>query len=308
MVRTVKVFLLVALFSLLPTFAHAATLYFSPASGTYTSGDSFSVVVYVSSTDQSMNAMSGTVSFPKDSLTVTSLSKSGSITSLWAQEPTFSNSSGTVTFEGVILNPGYVGNRGKVITINFRAKGTGSVPLSISRGSVLANDGSGTEIFTGSSGANFTLEATKPKPEPTPEPTPKPTPTPTPKPEPVVIPTPVPEVVAPPVITETPTVVPVVPVTFDEPFHFSPLFVMFLILLLILLIAYIWHKYYELRISIDNETLEEQKVRNQLFRFLNMDIVERMKIIKKLKQHKKLTAEEKRIVLETEKEHQRSFK
>ncbi len=137
--------------------ASAATLYFSPDSGSYKIGQQFSVGVYVSSSKEAMNAASGVVSFPAGNLEVVSLSKSGSIFSLWVQEPTFSNSGGTINFEGIVLNPGFTGSGGKIMSINFKAKGTGSSALSFSSASVLANDGKGTNILTGVSGANFNI-------------------------------------------------------------------------------------------------------------------------------------------------------
>src|SRR3989344_7735403 len=141
--------------------AKAATLYFSPSSGTQAVGTTFSVGVYVSSADQAMNAASGVISFPSDKLTVESISKSGSIFSLWVQEPSFSNppagGQGTVNFEGIVLNPGYAGNSGKILNITFKAKAAGVANVSFSSGSVLANDGNGTNILTEFIGASFSL-------------------------------------------------------------------------------------------------------------------------------------------------------
>jgi hypothetical protein len=141
---------------------NAATLYLSPSSGSYAVGQSFGVSVYVSSADQAMNAASGLISFPPDKLEVASLSKTGSIFSLWVQEPTFSNSVGTVTFEGIVLNPGFTGSAGKIITVNFKAKTAGNVILTFSSGSVLANDGKGTNILTGLGDANFSIDVVGP--------------------------------------------------------------------------------------------------------------------------------------------------
>ena len=62
--------------------ASAASLYFSPSSGSYTVGSTLSVNIYVASADQAINAASGVISFPSDKLEVVSLSKSGSIFSL----------------------------------------------------------------------------------------------------------------------------------------------------------------------------------------------------------------------------------
>ena len=140
--------------------ARAATLYFSPSSGSYKVGQQFSVNVYVGSADQAMNAAEGTVSFSKDELSVVSLLKNGSIVNLWAQEPSFSNSAGSVDFSGIVLNPGYTGSAGKILTIAFKAKAEGETSLFLSSASVLANDGSGTNIFTGAGSAKFTITTT----------------------------------------------------------------------------------------------------------------------------------------------------
>ena len=137
--------------------ASAASLYFSPSSGSYTIGQTFSVSVYVSSADQAMNAASGIISFPSDKLEVSSLSKTGSIMNLWVQEPLFSNGAGTANFEGIVLNPGFTGQSGKIITLNFKVKSAGAGNLAFSSGSVLANDGKGTNILTGLGSANFNL-------------------------------------------------------------------------------------------------------------------------------------------------------
>lgn len=140
-----------------PFFAHAATLYFSPSSGTHAVGTIFSVSVYVSSAEQAMNAASGVISFPQDKLEVTALSKSDSIFTLWVQEPSFSNSSGAVNFEGIVLNPGFTGSTGKILTINFRTKTSGIAPINFSSGSALANDGKGTNILASLGNAQFSL-------------------------------------------------------------------------------------------------------------------------------------------------------
>lgn len=137
--------------------AHAATLYFTPSSGSHAVGQTFSVSVYTGSTDQAMNAVSGTVSFPSDKLELLSLSKTGSIVSLWVQEPSFSNGAGTATFEGIVLNPGYTGSAGKIITLTFKAKQAGVAALSFTTSSVLANDGKGTNILTGVGTGSFSL-------------------------------------------------------------------------------------------------------------------------------------------------------
>jgi hypothetical protein len=139
--------------------ALAATLSVSPGSGTYSVAQTFTVNVLVSSSDQPMNAAQGVVTFPKDLLEVTGVSKVGTKMSLWVQEPSFSNAAGTVRFEGIVLNPGYQGGAAKVLSISFKVKGAGSASVAFSSGTVLANDGKGTNILSGLGGAKFTLQA-----------------------------------------------------------------------------------------------------------------------------------------------------
>ncbi len=134
----------------------ADTLFLSPASGTYTSGKTFVVNVYVS-TPQAINAISGNISFPQDKLQVISVTKPDSILTLWVAEPGYSNVQGTVSFEGVVPNPGFIGSSGKIVTINFRVVGQGSATVKFDSASVLANDGSGTNILRTSRSATFNL-------------------------------------------------------------------------------------------------------------------------------------------------------
>lgn len=144
-------------FAITPFFAHAATLGFSPSSVSRTAGSTFTVTVSVSSADTAINAVSGVISFPTNALEVAGISKTGSIISLWVQEPSFSNSQGTVTFEGIALNPGYQGSGGTIIAVTFRTKTAGSATLRFSSSSVLANDGVGTNVLTGSGSASISI-------------------------------------------------------------------------------------------------------------------------------------------------------
>lgn len=137
--------------------AAAATLYLSPSSGSYAVGDTLSVGIYVSSADQTMNAVSGVISFPPDKLEVASLSKNGSIFSLWVQEPSYSDSVGTANFEGIVLNPGFTGSKGKILNITFGIKAAGVATVAFSSASVLANDGKGTNILSSFEEASFQI-------------------------------------------------------------------------------------------------------------------------------------------------------
>ena len=175
--------------------AYAATLDVSPSSGSYTAGNTITARVGVRSCGQSINAVSGQVSFSSDTLLLTGISKGGSIITLWAQDPTYSNNAGTISFQGVTLN-GYTGNSGTVVTLTFRAKaaGQGTIDIQSSGSSVLLNDGKGTDVLSDTNGAVFTIRKAVVAP-------------PVETPPPVVVPPPVvtpPPVETPPVVTPPP--------------------------------------------------------------------------------------------------------
>ena len=150
-------FLIISLVLLFSIKVYAANLSINPISQNVNVGDTVSVSIIVSTSNQAINAVSGVLSFPKDLLEVTSVSKTGSIINFWANDPKFSNSEGTVNFEGVIMSPGYVGSNGRVLKINFKVKSTGQANIQFDTASILANDGNGTDII---SGKNINTEST----------------------------------------------------------------------------------------------------------------------------------------------------
>ena len=160
-----------ALFFLLSPTTYAATLGLSPASATIGVDSTITEAVLVSSTDQAMNAISGTISFPANLLQVVSVSKANSVLSLWVQDPVFSNTDGTISFSGVVPNPGYTGSRGQVFSVQFRGKRAGTAAVLFSPSpQVLANDGNGTDILTSTNAATITIIASTPAPTPPPAP------------------------------------------------------------------------------------------------------------------------------------------
>ncbi len=140
------------------TLAAAATLSLSPSTGVYTSNSTFTVRVNVNSSGQSINAAEGTLSFNPRELSVVSVTRSGSIFNLWVAEPSFSNSAGTVSFSGGSPS-GYTGSAGNIMSITFRAIGSGAARVNFSNGSVLANDGRGSNVLTNMSGGTYTIQA-----------------------------------------------------------------------------------------------------------------------------------------------------
>lgn len=141
------------------SFVYATNIAVVPDTGSYSVGKTFIVDFYVTNNSQAINAVSGVLSYPVEMLQVQSLSKSGSIIKLWAEEPAFSNSEGSVKFDGVILNPGFSGSKGKILSITFLVKKAGNAPISFSSGSVLANDGEATNIIDHLNGGAYSLQS-----------------------------------------------------------------------------------------------------------------------------------------------------
>ena len=149
--------------------ASAATLSMATARTTYATGDAIVARVYVGSAGQAVNAFQGTVTLPA-MVDFSSISVDGSIASFWVQQPSYSGINNAISFSGVAMNPGFIGDRGLLLTIYGRAKNVGSGSFVISNGSVLANDGQGTEILTSVANAAVTVESSEITPPPSPAP------------------------------------------------------------------------------------------------------------------------------------------
>lgn len=146
--------------------AEAAEVVVSPSTGTYGSGQTFTATVQVDPQGESVNAVETTMTFDTSRLSVVSVAKTGSVFSLWTTEPTFSNSAGTISFGGGSPTP--FSNRSTLVVVTFRATAEGSAVVDFRDASVLAADGLGTDVYSGSQEATYTIgAATTPTPTPT---------------------------------------------------------------------------------------------------------------------------------------------
>lgn len=162
--RILHAFLFGLTLTVFPVFASAAELSFSPASGAYGAGKEFSVKVLVNPGVDSVNAADGQISYDKDVLSVSSVTKDGSAFSLWTADPSFSNSAGTIDFSGG--TPTAFSKSGTVITIKFKGKKPGEGKVSFIKGSVLAADGKGTNVYSKGGEATYTIEEAAAAPPP----------------------------------------------------------------------------------------------------------------------------------------------
>lgn len=158
----IPLFLAVGLLSIDPgeqpkTDVASASISILPESGSFLMDQNFSVDVVVNAASP-VNAVDAKLRFPEDKLEVTEISKEGSIMLLWAEEPRFSNASGTIEFVGGLYG-GFVGEKGRIVSVTFRPKEAGAVTIAFEDTKVLAHDGKGTDILEEKFGATYTIRS-----------------------------------------------------------------------------------------------------------------------------------------------------
>lgn len=148
---------LLVLFSVaFPSFARAASMSVVPSATSVSTGDIVTVRVTINPSGVAINNAEAVLHFPPGVLQVLSISKASSLFSLWVEEPSFSNSAGTISFNGGVPNPG-VSSPGTAFSVSFSALRAGTASLSLTDAAIRANDGLGTNVLTGSSGTSLTI-------------------------------------------------------------------------------------------------------------------------------------------------------
>lgn len=126
----------------------SASLFISPASGTFSVGSTFTVSLFVNTGGAEVNAIEAELEFPPNKLQVASPSAGKSLVGIWVTQPAYNNRTGSIKFQGAIPPPGINTSQGLVSQITFRATGVGTVVLKFKDASrVLLNDGKGTDIL-----------------------------------------------------------------------------------------------------------------------------------------------------------------
>src|SRR6056297_540052 len=159
-----QLLILAGLFFASSSTAWAASLTFTPSTGVYTAGDVFTTRVVVNTAGAAINAAEATISFDPSELSIVNVQKGNTFT-LWAVEPSFSNTAGTITFGGGSPQ-GYTGSAGTVLTITWRSKAAGTTRVTFANGSVLAADGRGTNVLQNMNGGSYTIATAAVQPEP----------------------------------------------------------------------------------------------------------------------------------------------
>jgi plastocyanin len=143
--------------------ASEGVLSLSPTNQWVAPGGTLTVDIVVNSRTR-VNAVEGTVTYPKNLLTATAVSTDGSAITLWAEEPMINADQGTVRFAGGTAGgrTGGLFGSGHVLTITFNVIQAGMARVTLEDSSVLAHDGLGTPVTGVSAAGRYTLQAEAP--------------------------------------------------------------------------------------------------------------------------------------------------
>jgi len=140
------IFLIFSIFFIVTPVSDASTeIYFQKEKKEIIAGNIFLVDLKISSED-SVNAIDGTITYDKDKLEIKSIKTDDTLFSLWVKEPTFDNKKGELIFVGG-TSDGFNGKDKQIFEITFLAKNKGSATVGFKDiFSVFVNDGLGTRI------------------------------------------------------------------------------------------------------------------------------------------------------------------
>jgi len=121
------------------------SLFFAVADKTFNKGDEVNIDIKVRTPDQIINAISGSFKIPAEKFKLESIETDGSIIDFWVHEPKILDDS--VSFGGVAIKKPYQGAGGLIFSIRGIAITAGVVSFNFDSGTILANDGLGTNLL-----------------------------------------------------------------------------------------------------------------------------------------------------------------
>lgn len=129
------------------------TLYLTPATGNYNTGDTVQVVVRVDSQSTEINAVQANFTYPTNRLTYQSMSFTGSPYTTQVQQ---TGGSGEVRIASTILADSTTGDQ-LVATVTFTATGAGSANLDFMASSKIAAYADATDVLGETTGAAYVI-------------------------------------------------------------------------------------------------------------------------------------------------------
>jgi len=155
----IKLFAFLFLFLAFPFTAKGADaeLYLSPSSGSFLTGSTFTVSVFLNTGGNEINTVFAELEFPPELLQITSPTAGTSFIKEWLTPPSYSNEKGIISFQGGI--PGGIStSAGLISSITFRTVASGAAKIKFSQGSkILLNDGKGTDILKSSVNGEYQI-------------------------------------------------------------------------------------------------------------------------------------------------------
>ncbi len=142
------------IFALLPgvVFAADASLFLSPITGTYLSGEPITIRVMVGTGGESANAIEGVLEYDSKKIEILSLDRSNSLLTSWTKEPFFDNAKGEIAFAGSMSGTSsFSGSRGEVLAVTLRGLRSEEAHVTFVSGSasaVHAADGTGGNLLS----------------------------------------------------------------------------------------------------------------------------------------------------------------
>ncbi len=143
------ILIILAVFFPLVGQAAGASLYFSPASGSFFVGSTFNVSIFANTNGEDINAVEVNLKFDPAKLQIASPTAGKSFIEIWVAQPAYSNAQGIMSFIGGIPSPGINTSAGLISTVTFRVVAPGETSVVfLDSCKVLRNDPDGTDILT----------------------------------------------------------------------------------------------------------------------------------------------------------------
>lgn len=150
--------ILIVLFALTPVSASAARISLEAEPSSIGVGDLVKITVLLESS-VSVNAFSGTMSYPYSVLEPVDVIDGNSLVNVWVTRPSVASANGSIAYAGITPG-GFSGTKGMLFSVLFRAKVAGEANISLREVEILRNDGAGGSEPTRASSLTLSLAPT----------------------------------------------------------------------------------------------------------------------------------------------------
>lgn len=142
--------------------ASGASLYLAPSQGSFLTGSTFDISLFVDTKGNEINVVEAGLKFSPDILQIADSTSGESFISEWTTPPNYSNMDGTISFKGGI-SQGIITSAGLISKITFRAKSAGMAKIEfLDSSKLLLKDGKGTAVQTANIGGVYEILVSPP--------------------------------------------------------------------------------------------------------------------------------------------------